>query len=116
VTREELDLLVRRAGLTLNAGQKADLAVAFQHLLALAACLPRRRPLADEPAFVFHPPLSPPGPEPGQGAARTAARTPTKTAAKPKAAPKVQAKAQAKAQTRSQAKGKPARPKAARRR
>jgi len=112
VTREELDLLVRRAGLTLNAGQKADLAVAFQHLLALAACLPRRRPLADEPAFVFHPPLSPPGPKPGQGAARTAARTPTKTAAKPKAAPK----AQAKAQTRSQAKGKPARPKAARRR
>jgi len=94
VTRDEVDLLIRRAGLTLNAGQKADLAVAFQHLVTLAAKLPRARPFTDEPAFVFHPPAQEPAPPEGQAATRK----PPAKAAKPgaKAAPKRAAKPAAK--------------------
>lgn len=105
VTRDEVDLLIRRAGLTLNAGQKADLAVAFQHLVTLASRLPRARPFADEPAFVFHPPLPEPAPAPAPAArkapakaARPAAKAAAKPAGKPaKAAPKARPPARAKA-------------------
>jgi hypothetical protein len=104
VTRDEIDLLIRRAGLTLNAGQKADLAVAFQHLVTLAAKLPRARRFADEPAFVFHPAVPGPEAEPSARAAKPAARKPA-AKAKPKppaaAAPTPKAKARPAAAART---------------
>jgi hypothetical protein len=120
VTRDEVDLLIRRAGLTLDAGQKADLAVSFQHLVTLAAKIPRDRKLADEPAFVFLPPPQPAGqagpapslptaparkpaakPKPAARvkaapAAKPAAKAAAKSAAKPAAKPAAKAKAKAK--------------------
>lgn len=84
VTRDEIDLLIRRAGLTLNAGQKADLAVSFQHLVTLAAKLPRARPFADEPAFVFRPASpEPPAEEPARKAVGRPAAKAVKPAVKP---------------------------------
>lgn len=124
VTRDEIDLLIRRAGLTLNAGQKADLAVAYQHLVMLAAKLPRNRPFADEPAFAFHPPPPPPPAEApvrpggkaasGRAVAHTAAKPPGKprSSAKPKA--KGNAKAKASATARAKAAKRPAKPAARR--
>jgi nucleoid-associated protein YgaU len=121
VTRDEVDLLIRRAGLTLNAGQKADLAVSFQHLVTLASKLPRSRPFADEPAFVFHPPLPAPGAAP-TGQAEPARKSPAvparparagKPAARPAAKgakPKPVAKPAEKAKA---SKGTPAKPGAA---
>lgn len=98
VTRDEVDLLIRRAGLTLDAGQRADLAVSFQHLVTLAATIPRERPLADEPAFVFHPapsssPPTPAVPASSQMAAKPAARPAAKAEPAAKATPKPEAKA-----------------------
>lgn len=101
--------MIRRAGLTLNAGQKADLAVSFQHLVTLAAKLPRERKLSDEPAFVFLPPMPPAAspepvktspPKPAARHARTGpakAAKPRPKAAPPKAKPKPAAKPAAKA-------------------
>jgi hypothetical protein len=109
VTRDEVDLLIRRAGLTLNAGQKADLAVSYQSLVALAAKLPRARPLTDEPAFVFHlaqaapaTPLAEAQPRAARPAAarrEAAGKAPEKAPAKPagKAAGKAPSKPAAKA-------------------
>jgi hypothetical protein len=108
VTRDEVDLLIRRAGLTLNAGQKADLAVALQHLVTLAAKLPRARPFADEPAFVFHPPAQEPTPParpaPTGKAATKAAKPAAKAAAKPAAKPAKPARTAAKAKPKARAK------------
>lgn len=104
VTRDEIDLLIRRAGLTLNAGQKADLAVSFQHLVTLAAKLPRARPLSDEPAFVFHPPMSARA-APEAGKPPPAARA--KAAPKPAPRPKPKAKPATKPPTKLGAKAKP---------
>jgi hypothetical protein len=132
VTRDEVELLVRRAGLSLNPGQKADLALSFQHLVTLAATLPRARPLADEPAFVFLPPLpaslpqpaSSPAPKaakagqaPKAAAGKAAASRPAKPAARPtgKAAVKPSGKPAPKPAVKSGA-TKPAAAKAARRR
>lgn len=58
-TPSEMALLVAEAGLTLNAGQMADLALAWRQLVGLVARIPRDRPLLDDQAYVFR--LSPPG-------------------------------------------------------
>lgn len=88
VTRDEVDVLVRRAGLTLNAGQKADLAVSYQHLVALTARLPRARPIWDEPCFTpacGAPEAPPSAPAPASAPARRPprARPAAKAPAKP---------------------------------
>ncbi len=91
VTRDEVDVLVRRAGLNLNAGQKADLAVSYQHIVALTARIPRARPIWDEPCFTpaFGAPEVPsPSPPPASAPARRppkakpAAKAPAKPAAR----------------------------------
>lgn len=126
VTRDEVDVLVRRAGLNLNAGQKADLAVSYQHIVALTARIPRARPIWDEPCFTpafgaGPPPAPTPAPTPAPSPAATPARTPpkakpaAKTAAKPAARAARPAKPAAKAGRAKPAKtgarppGKPAR-------
>lgn len=101
VTRDEVDTLVRRAGLNLNAGQKADLAVSYQLIVTLTGRIPRNRPMWDEPCFATHPAAPPEAAPPApvakpraaakRPAAKPAARAPSKSArpaAKPKAAPK----------------------------
>jgi hypothetical protein len=117
VTRDEVDVLVRRAGLNLNAGQKADLAVSYQHIVALTARIPRARPIWDEPCFTLAfgaataPTLVPAS---GDGAARPAAkasaRPAPRPAAKPAKAPARAAKAAKPAPARAKAAKKPARP------
>ena len=117
VTRDEIDLLIRRAGLTLNAGQKADLAVAYQHIVTLAAKLPRARPFADEPAFVFHPPLPRPPIPPAEQPAATATTKPAgekPVATRTKGARKAAAAAKAAAQPTAARKVRPAKPTGAR--
>lgn len=115
VTRDEVDVLVRRAGLTLNAGQKADLAVSYQQIVALTARIPRARPIWDEPCFtpaVGLPPAPAPSPATGRGAARPAAKAQAKSApraAPAKAVPRA-AKAAKPAPARAKAAKKPARP------
>ncbi|WP_337877406.1 hypothetical protein [Elioraea sp.] len=79
VTRDEVDILVRRAGLSLNAGQKADLAVSYQQIVALTSRIPRDRPIWDEPCFTVRPAAPPAAAEP---AAATRPR-PAAKAAKP---------------------------------
>jgi hypothetical protein len=119
VTRDEVDVLVRRAGLNLNAGQKADLAVSYQHLVALTARIPRARPIWDEPCFTSAfgaPEVAPPTPTP---AATPAPRPPkAKPAAKMSAKPAPRAAKPAKsakparakpAKTSARAPAKPAR-------
>ncbi|HUZ62204.1 MAG TPA: hypothetical protein VMU82_00670 [Acetobacteraceae bacterium] len=66
LTQAEMELLARRAGLTLNAGQMADLVLAWKGLAPLAAAIPRARPMTDDQAYVFRlpPPLPPPAPKP----------------------------------------------------
>jgi hypothetical protein len=54
----EMQVLVSRAGLTLNPGQMADLVLAWRQVVGLLALIPRDRPLADDQAFVFR--LPPP--------------------------------------------------------
>jgi hypothetical protein len=53
-----MQVLVSRAGLTLNPGQMADLVLAWRQVVALLALIPRDRPLVDDQAFVFR--LPPP--------------------------------------------------------
>jgi hypothetical protein len=79
VARDEVDILVRRAGLNLNAGQKADLAVSYQQIVALAGRIPRARPIWDEPCFTVAPGSAEPAPAPAPTARPRAA----KPAAKP---------------------------------
>lgn len=55
----ELEQMVGRAGLTLNAGQMADLALAWRQVTELLGRIPREWRLADDQAFVFRVP--PPG-------------------------------------------------------
>lgn len=106
VTRDEVDILVRRAGLNLNAGQKADLAVSYQQIVTLTGRIPRDRPIWDEPCFTAHP-FAPPA-----AAADPAPATRPRAAAK---APKAAAGAPAKAARAARPAPKPApRPKPAR--
>jgi hypothetical protein len=53
-----MQVLVSRAGLTLNPGQMADLVLAWRQVVALLALIPRDRPVVDDQAFVFR--LPPP--------------------------------------------------------
>ncbi|MGH7108776.1 MAG: hypothetical protein ACREF0_08180 [Acetobacteraceae bacterium] len=59
LTPAEMDLLVVRAGLTLNPGQTADLVLIWRQMAALIAALPRERPLADDAALAFRQSLPP---------------------------------------------------------
>ncbi|MGH7101504.1 MAG: hypothetical protein ACREFJ_03825 [Acetobacteraceae bacterium] len=59
VTPAEMDLLVVRAGLSLNPGQMADLVLIWRQMAALIAALPRERPLAEDAALTFRQPLPP---------------------------------------------------------
>ena len=68
-TPSEMALLVAQAGLSLNAGQMADLALAWRQLAGLVVRIPRDRPLSDDQAYVFHVP--PPGATGGTAAAKT---------------------------------------------
>lgn len=56
-TPAEVEILAVRAGLHLNAGQMADLVVAWKYAVQVAALIPRAVPLADEFAFAFRLPL-----------------------------------------------------------
>ncbi len=79
VTPDEMAQAVRRAGLTLNPGQLADLVLAWQQLVGLAARIPRNRPFVDDFTTFFR--LAPPvAAAPAAGPARKAAR-PRKAAA-----------------------------------
>ena len=55
----EMAFLVSRTGLTLNAGQIADLVLAWRQVSALSATIPRHATPADDFAFAFC--LPPPG-------------------------------------------------------
>jgi len=70
VTPAEMELLVARAGLTLNAGQMADLVLVWRQLAALIGTIPRERPLADAAAFAFRPLPPLPAPPANAGPAR----------------------------------------------
>jgi len=91
----ELDQMVRRAGLNLNAGQTADLALAWRQITELLSRIPREWKLADDQAFVFRLP-----PPPAPAAPASSAKAPARKAAAPKAkapapkspAPKARAK------------------------
>jgi hypothetical protein len=56
----EMQVLIARAGLTLNPGQVADLVLAWRQIVGLLGMIPRDRPLLDDQAFVFR--LPPPAP------------------------------------------------------
>lgn len=61
-TPAEMERMVAQAGLTLNAGQMADLALAWRQIVGLVARIPRGRPLLDDQAYVFRvPPPVPAG-------------------------------------------------------
>ena len=92
-----MERLVAQAGLTLNAGQMADLVLAWRQMVGLVARIPRNRPLLDDQAYVFR--LPPPGAAvtasvparkvPRKISAKAAAKTPVKhdRAATPKGRP-----------------------------
>ncbi len=67
VTPAEMELLVARAGLSLNPGQMADLVLIWRQMAGLISSVPRERPLADDAAFAFR---LPPPPKEGKGGAR----------------------------------------------
>ena len=69
----EMQVLVSRAGLTLNPGQMADLVLAWRQVVGLMGLIPRDRPLADDQAFVFR--LPPPA-APAKPAVASRARPP----------------------------------------
>jgi len=101
--------LVAQAGLTLNAGQMADLALAWRQIIGLIARIPRERPLLDDQAYVFR--LPPPEPAVKPGIVRTKRQAAAKTPAAAKAKVKAAAKAKPLAKKKAQAKA-PARPRA----
>jgi pyruvate/2-oxoglutarate dehydrogenase complex dihydrolipoamide acyltransferase (E2) component len=109
----EMQVLVSRAGLTLNPGQMADLVLAWRQVVALVASIPRDRPLLDDQAFVFRlpppPSASPAGPGVSTSARPPATRPPTTRPSPKLAAAKPVA---AKPAPRPNA-GKPAKPTAA---
>ena len=57
-TAAEIEILAARAGLHLNPGQMADLAIAWRYAVQAAALVPRVIRFADDFAFAFH--LAPP--------------------------------------------------------
>ena len=63
ITPAEMELLISRTGMSLNAGQMADLVLAWRQVSAIAATIPRRAVPADDFAFAFR--LPSPGPGPG---------------------------------------------------
>lgn len=76
---------VRRAGLTLNPGQLADLVLAWQQLVGLAARIPRNRPFADDGTAVFRlppPTQAAPAPATAKKAAKSRKVAPAKPAAR----------------------------------
>ncbi len=75
--------MISRAGLVLNAGQIADLVLAWRQVSQLSALIPRDRPLADDLAIAFR--LPPPQPRKSRVAAP--AKPAVKRGSKP-AAPK----------------------------
>jgi hypothetical protein len=79
-----MQVLVSRAGLTLNPGQMADLVLAWRQVVGLMGLIPRDRPLADDQAFVFR--LPPPA-APAKPAVASRARPPAPRAGKKAAAP-----------------------------
>ena len=87
VSLAEMEFLVTRTGLTLNAGQMADLVLAWRQVSALIATIPRETTPADDCAFAFR--LRPPVVSPPRKPARPSA---PKTEA-PKAAAPVRAAA-----------------------
>ena len=100
----ELEQMIRRAGLSLNAGQLADLALAWRQVNELLGRVPRIWRLADDQAYAFR--LPPPGTAPapaapvGKATARKTATKPAPTAKAPSG--KAPAKAPAKALARKQ--------------
>lgn len=117
VTRDEVDVLVRRAGLNLNAGQKADLAVSYQHIVALTARVPRARPIWDEPCFTVAfgaAGMPTPAPASGRGPAKPAAKASARPApgraVRPAKVSAQAAKAAKPAPARARTAKKPARP------
>ena len=103
-TPTEMAQRAAQAGLTLNAGQMADLALAWRQLVGLIARISRDRPLLDDQAYAFR--LPPPGAQAEAPARKAATRAP----AKPKAPAKAKAPAMAKASAKTKA---PAKAKAA---
>lgn len=73
--------MISRAGLVLNAGQVADLVLAWRQVAQLSALIPRDRPLADDFSVVFR--LPPP--QPRKRAAAKSRATPSAKAKKPSA-------------------------------
>jgi hypothetical protein len=59
VTPAEMEFLIARTGMHLNAGQVADLVLAWRQVSAVAATIPRKPVPADDFAFAFR--LPPPG-------------------------------------------------------
>ena len=59
VTPAEMEFLISRTGMHLNAGQVADLVLAWRQVSAVAATIPRKPIPADDFAFAFR--LPPPG-------------------------------------------------------
>ena len=76
--------MISRAGLNLNAGQMADLALAWRQITELLGRIPREGALVDDQAYVFR--LPPPGTRPTAKPARKAgaAKSPARTIAAPK--------------------------------
>jgi len=58
ISPAEMQVLVSRAGLTLNPGQMADLVLAWRQMVGLLGLIPRDRPMLDDQALVFR--LPPP--------------------------------------------------------
>lgn len=89
----DLDQMVRRAGLNLNAGQTADLALAWRQITELLGRIPREWKLVDDQAFVFRlPPPAARAPAPAPNS--PAPNSPTPRAPARKAAPKAPARKQ----------------------
>jgi hypothetical protein len=88
-----MEFLVTRTGLTLNAGQMADLVLAWRQLSTLIATIPREAKPADDCAFVFR--LPPPAAAQARKPAAVPRAAPKEAATKPPAAKTRPAKAPA---------------------
>jgi hypothetical protein len=93
----EMQVLIARAGLTLNPGQVADLVLAWRQIVGLLSLIPLDRPLLDDQAFVFRlpPPAASTQPAAAPSGRATAPRTPKTAAARTpkKTAPRTPKKA-----------------------
>ena len=80
----EMQVLIARAGLTLNPGQVADLVLAWRQIVGLLSLIPLDRPLLDDQAFVFRlpPPAASTQPAAAQRGPATTPRTPKTAAAR----------------------------------